>query len=73
MVYENPIYTTIRGDFTRIWVVLGDFTFHDLRHCALNNLRLAGNDRYVIKKHLAIKQTELSNGTYLLLKMKWGV
>ena len=27
-----------------------DFTFHDLRHCALNNLRLAGNDRYVIKK-----------------------
>ena len=29
---------------------LGDFTFHDLRHCALNNLRLAGNDRYVIKQ-----------------------
>ena len=27
-----------------------DFTFHDLRHFALNNLRLAGNDRYVIKK-----------------------
>ena len=27
-----------------------DFTFHDLRHCAINNLRLAGNDRYVIKQ-----------------------
>ncbi len=29
---------------------LGDFTFHDLRHCAINNLRLAGNDHFVIKK-----------------------
>jgi integrase len=29
---------------------LGDFTFHDLRHCAINNLRLAGNDQFVIKK-----------------------
>lgn len=29
-----------------------DFTFHDLRHCALNNLRLAGNNRYVIKKSI---------------------
>ena len=27
-----------------------DFTFHDLRHCAINNLRLAGNDHYVIKQ-----------------------
>ncbi|MBI5968678.1 MAG: site-specific integrase [Deltaproteobacteria bacterium] len=25
-----------------------DFTFHDLRHCALNNLRLAGNDYFKI-------------------------
>ena len=25
-----------------------DFTFHDLRHCALNNLRLAGNDYFRI-------------------------
>jgi integrase len=25
-------------------VGLDDFTFHDLRHCAINNLRLAGND-----------------------------
>ena len=29
---------------------LGEFTFHDLRHCAPNNLRLAGNDQFVIEK-----------------------
>ena len=29
---------------------LGDFTFHDLGHCAINNLRLAGNDHFAIKK-----------------------
>ena len=29
---------------------LGDFTFHYLRHCAINNLRLAGNDHFAIKK-----------------------
>ena len=29
---------------------LGDFTFHDLRHCAINNLRLAGNDHFVIQQ-----------------------
>jgi integrase len=27
---------------------LGDFTFHDLRHAAINNMRLAGNDYFVI-------------------------
>ena len=27
---------------------LGDFTFHDLRHCAINNLRLAANDHFTI-------------------------
>ena len=27
---------------------LDDFTFHDLRHCAINNLRLAGNDYFKI-------------------------
>jgi hypothetical protein len=26
--------------------LIEDFTFHDLRHCALNNLRLAGNDYF---------------------------
>ena len=29
---------------------LEDFTFHNLRHCAINNLRLAGNDHFVIKQ-----------------------
>ena len=29
-------------------VELGDFTFHDLRHCAINNLRLTGNDHFTI-------------------------
>ena len=27
---------------------LDDFTYHDLRHCAVNNLRLAGNDFFRI-------------------------
>lgn len=27
---------------------LGNFTFHDLRHCAINNMRLAGNDYFKI-------------------------
>jgi len=27
---------------------IADFTFHDLRHCAINNLRLAGNDFFQI-------------------------
>ena len=27
-----------------------NFTFHDLRHCAINNLRLVGNDHFVIKR-----------------------
>ncbi len=29
---------------------LGEFTFHDLRQSAINNLRLAGNDHFVIKQ-----------------------
>ena len=31
-------------------VGLGDFTFYDLRHCAINNLRLASNDHFIIKQ-----------------------
>jgi integrase len=31
-------------------VGLGDFNFHDLMHCAINNFRLAGNDHFVIKQ-----------------------
>ena len=29
-------------------VELGDFTFQDLRHCAINNLRISGNDYFSI-------------------------
>ena len=55
---------------------LGDFTFHDLRHCALNNLRLAGNDRYVIKQASGHK-TDSAFQRYILVTedemsgMKW--
>ena len=42
------------GNLKRLWDLavkkseLGDFTFHDLRRCAINNLRLAGNDHFTI-------------------------
>ena len=42
------------GNYKRQWdkavkmAGLGDFTFHDLRHCAINNLRLAENDHFTI-------------------------
>jgi len=53
-----------------------DFTYHDLRHCALNNLRLAGNDRYVIKQASGHK-TDSAFQRYILVTedemmgMKW--
>ena len=52
---------------------LTDFTFHDLRHCAINNLRLAGNDYFkimamsghktmnVFKRYNLVTEEELSN------------
>jgi len=51
---------------------LGDFTFHDLRHCAINNLRQAGNDYFrvmaisghktmsVFKRYNLVTEEELS-------------
>jgi integrase len=51
---------------------LRDFTFHDLRHCAINNLRLAGNDYFkimaisghktmsVFKRYSLVTEEELS-------------
>jgi integrase len=54
-----------------------DFTFHDLRHCALNNLRLAGNDYFrvmaisghktmsVFKRYNLVTEEELS-------QVKWN-
>ncbi len=50
-----------------------DFTFHDLRHCAINNLRQAGNDYFrimavsghktmsVFKRYNLVTEEELSN------------
>lgn len=54
-----------------------DFTFHDLRHCAINNLRLAGNDYFkimavsghkttaVFKRYNLVTEDELS-------RIKWA-
>ncbi len=42
------------NEFRRSWKIalknagIKDFVFHDLRHCALNNLRKAGNDFFQI-------------------------
>ena len=53
-----------------------DFRFHDLRHCAINNLRLAGNDHYSIKK-VSGHKTDIAFQRYNLvteeeiLSMKW--
>ena len=55
---------------------LGNFTFHDLRHCAINNLRLAGNDQYMIKQASGHK-TDIAFSRYNLVTedemmgMKW--
>jgi hypothetical protein len=55
---------------------LNDFTFHDLRHCAINNLRLAGNDYFkimaisghktmnVFKRYNLVTEEELSSVTW---------
>lgn len=54
-----------------------DFTFHDLRHCALNNLRKAGNDYFrimaisghrtmsVFKRYNLVTEEELSQVRWL--------
>ena len=56
---------------------INDFTFHDLRHCAINNLRLAGNDHYTIKQASGHK-TDIAFQRYNLVTeeeikgMKWS-
>ena len=57
---------------------LHDFWYHDLRHCAINNLRLAGNDYFrimavsghktmsVFKRYNLVTEEELQD-------MKWEV
>ena len=49
-IFENRCWN--RKAFLEALSLTGieDFTFHDLRHCAINNLRLAGNDHYKIKQ-----------------------
>ncbi len=45
----KPFYEIKRAFRTACKVAgIEDFVFHDLRHCALNNLRLAGNDYFKI-------------------------
>ena len=70
----NEIKTGFKGACRR--AKLDDFTFHDLRHCALNNMRLAGNDYFrimaasghkttsVFKRYNLVTEDELS-------QMKW--
>ena len=53
-----------------------DFNLHDLRHCAINNMRLAGNDHFVIKQASGAK-TDSAFQRYNLVteeemkSMKW--
>ena len=49
-VFENRIWNRKAYHKAVKLAGLGDFTFHDLRHCAINNLRLAGHDHYLIKE-----------------------
>ena len=55
---------------------IADLIFHDLRHCAINNLRLAGNDHYTTKQALGHK-TDIAFQRYNLVTeeeikgMKW--
>jgi integrase len=67
-------FEEIKRSFGTAWrkAELEDFTFHDLRHCALNNLRLAGNDYFrimavsghktmsVFKRYNLVTEEELS-------------
>jgi len=55
---------------------LGDFTFHDLRHCAANNLRLAGNSKEVVKEILGHQSDSMFKRYTLISKeeimgVKW--
>ena len=49
-IFEHRYWN--RKAFLKTLSLIGieDFTFHDLRHFAINNLRLAGNENFVIKQ-----------------------
>ena len=49
-----------------IFTGIVDFRFHDLRHCAINNLRLAGNDHFRIKK-VSGHKTDIASQRYNLV------
>ncbi len=67
----NDVKTAFKAACTEAG--LNDFTFHDLRHCAINNLRLAGNDYFkimaisghktmnVFKRYNLVTEEELSS------------
>lgn len=42
---------------------INNFTFHDLRHCALNNLRKAGNDFFQVWPYRVIRRCLVSSDT----------
>ena len=55
---------------------IADFNFHDLRHCAINNMRLAGNDHFVIKQASGAKTDSVFQRYNLVTEeemksMKW--
>lgn len=55
---------------------LGYFTFHDLWHCAINNLRLFGNDHFAFKKIYGLKTDSTFQRYHLVIEeemkgMKW--
>ena len=68
---QNSILSKIKYNLFYI-----DTLVHDLRHCAINNLRLAGNDHFKIKKASGHK-TDIAFQRYNLVTeeemvgMKW--
>lgn len=53
-----------------------DFNFHELRHCAINNMRLAGNDNFVIEQASGAKTESAFQSHNLVTEeeknsMKW--
>lgn len=73
----NP-FNEIKRGFTSACkrAEIEDFTFHDLRHCAINNMRLAGNDYFRIMAASGHKTTSVFKRYNLvteneLKQMKW--
>ena len=65
----------LKGNFIRLAAAcelagLDVFTFHDLRHCALNNLRLAGNDYFKIMAVSGHKTMAVFKRYYLVTEIE---